>query len=135
MHLLKTVLLRHRMRGGDHYDWLLEPPDTSLESGPGDPRLLTWRLGLPSWHWRQRCHGGRAMLEMQELVAHRRAYLRRTGAVSGRRGVVQRVDAGDAVIRNWHEDGGHLELRLRHFGGLVELRRCPGLRWRMRVEE
>lgn len=133
MQLLKTVLLRHRMRGGDHYDWLIEPPGGSIERGPGEPRLLTWRLTLPSWHWRRHCGEGAAVLEMHELIAHRRAYLHRTGAVSGRRGCVQRVDEGDAIARRWHEDGGHLELRLRHFAGLVELRRWPGLRWRMRV--
>ncbi|MEX2672526.1 MAG: hypothetical protein WD294_10490 [Phycisphaeraceae bacterium] len=125
MQSLKTVLLRHQLRGGNHYDWMLETPGG--QRGPDADRLLTWRLPLPSWMWPQR------VMAMEELIAHRRVYLRRSGAIGGRRGTVQQIDRGTAIVHQWHEDGGYFELRLRHFQGLVQISRGPALRWRMRT--
>lgn len=155
MQVRQSVLLRHRMRGGDHYDWMLETPTGAAAAEAG--KLLTWRLSLPSWQWRAaggdgwrratpssggEGFGGRSAtvgaaaggaVMMEQLVAHRRDYLRRTGPISGGRGAVRQADVGYAIVRQWHDDGGCLELRLRHFRGLVRLTRGPAMRWRLHV--
>jgi hypothetical protein len=90
----RFVLLRHECPPGfdapSHWDFMLED----------GAALLTWRLGtLPV--------AGGAPVAAERLGDHRLAYLDYEGPLSGNRGEVRRVDAGEF---RWVERS---ELRLR----------------------
>jgi hypothetical protein len=78
MPALRYVVLYHTGFGEDHYDLMLE-----LEPGA---KLSTWRLP----HWPPQ--GGD---QFTPIAEHRRDYLDYEGPISGDRGSVQRVAAGD----------------------------------------
>jgi hypothetical protein len=78
---LRYVVLHHTGVAEPHFDFMLATDD----AGP----LMTWRL--PRWPMEV---GDVAL----PLPAHRRAYLDYEGPVSGNRGEVRRVAAGQAEL-------------------------------------
>mgnify|MGYP001473011401 CR=1 FL=1 len=96
----RWVLLRHELPDSSwHFDWMLERPVTRL-----DRRLLTFRLEQrPDFAPGARFTGLR-------LGDHRAAYLDFEGEVSGGRGRVRRVDAGQLLRLS--DDGGTLECQV-----------------------
>jgi hypothetical protein len=84
----RFVLLHHETPAGyprpSHYDLMLECGE--VESGGA---LRTW--ALPSWP------KAGAAIDAEELAPHRLAYLDYAGEVSGDRGKVTRVAAGEYV--------------------------------------
>lgn len=81
----RWVLLRHTLPDGtSHLDWMLDRGD-----GEG---LLSFRLG-------EGTDVRSAAVFMAERIGdHRREYLDYEGPVSGGRGMVARVDSGEAVV-------------------------------------
>ena len=116
MRIVPAVLLRHETRGGGHYDFMLAPRN--------DGELVTWRVMRPTWHWTP---GMR--VDFRSLPPHRRAYLRREGAVSRGRGWAWRADEGVAAVQFWAEGRMVVDLRMRRFRGRMELRRLSASRW------
>ncbi len=117
----RFVLLRHELPAGasepSHWDLMLEDGGV----------LLTWRLmELPT--------AGGAAVAAQKLPDHRLAYLEYEGPVSGGRGEVRRVDAGEFAWvlretgRSLIEAAGDL-LR-----GRVALERIGGDTWGLTVD-
>jgi hypothetical protein len=80
---MRTVLLQHTLPDGTfHYDWMLESP--SDQDG-----LLTFRVDA------RIDEASCVRFEGVRLRPHRRAYLDYEGEVSGGRGEVRRIAAGD----------------------------------------
>lgn len=104
------MLLRHELATGSHYDWLI--------ARPGDERLWTARVAEPSTRWAEL---GR--FELAVIGLHRREYLTYEGPVSGNRGTVRRVDAGEVRITAWSEESASLEVQMQGFCGTVRLTR------------
>ncbi len=78
---LRYVVLRHDGIADPHFDFMYEPaPDEPLRTF----RLDAWPPASPD-----------AVLEATEIAPHRRAYLDYEGPVSGDRGFVRRVAAGE----------------------------------------
>lgn len=87
--LARMVLLRHTLAdGSDHFDWMLECASGSL---------ATWRVTERPDEVRR--------LRGERLADHRAVYLEHEGAVSGGRGVVRRVAAGEC---EWMENGAEV---------------------------
>src|SRR5262245_25099312 len=108
---LRFVVLEHDWNGV-HYDLMLER----------DGLLKTWRLAAMP---------GEAEQEATELADHRLAYLEYEGPVSGGRGNVRRVAAGEYQV----VDEGEGRLRVRAAGGLegeVVLERRSEKEWTVR---
>lgn len=76
---LSYVILEHTVKGGKHFDLMLEVPQQE--------KLRTVQLQARLGKAGDSC-------AMKELEAHRRAYLEYEGEVSGDRGVVKRVERG-----------------------------------------
>ncbi len=115
-----TVVLEHRLSDHDfHFDWLIDRD--------GRSPLLTFRIPPPSLV--QGAPGARlpgcpllsiappASFTAERIADHRRLYLDYEGPISGGRGEVRRIAAGDAEIVT--ETGESLEVRIR-FPGLEE---------------
>jgi hypothetical protein len=107
----RFVLLEHTVHGMDggsatlHWDLMVEIP--------GQARLRTWRLlAAPV--------GVSGPIPAEAIGDHRQAYLEYEGDVGGGRGVVRRVDRGEA--RLVREDRLALELELE--GKLLNGRYC-----------
>lgn len=84
------MILRHEVNGAVHFDLMLEVPgQDSLRT----LQLARWPLGVG-----ESCAAS-------ESAHHRRAYLDYEGEVSGGRGVVARVAAGQ-----WADDAGLIVL-------------------------
>lgn len=115
-----TVLLRHAMEAGTHYDWLI--------ARPGEDLLWTARVADPSSRWAEL---GRWTLEA--LAPHRRVYLTYEGPVSGDRGTVERVDSGEVRIEAWTADAATLVVAMTHFQGRVSLVRQAERCWTAEV--
>ncbi len=83
----RAVLLRHDLPDGSfHYDWMIQ------RAGGPDRPLVTFRV-------RDRIdRGGAQEFAAERLSDHRAAYLGYEGPVSGDRGQVLRVAAGEMVI-------------------------------------
>lgn len=92
------VILHHVLHDGEHWDLM-------LETEPGCERLLTWQLPAEPTGL------GAFPIAARPIGDHRRAYLTYEGPVSGDRGHVRRVDAGQV---EWLASGtGRHELRLK----------------------
>jgi hypothetical protein len=115
-HLMpRYVILQHIMppHAGreSHFDLMLE------DNG----KLITWAIGdLP-------CAG--LQTTATKLPDHRLAYLDYAGPVSGDRGEVRRIDAGDYATRQWSEAVATFELRSTTCSLLCELRHRSGEQW------
>ena len=125
---LPTALLLHTTRTGWHHDWLVSDP-----SRPGDDEaamLWTARVGPATWSWR--ALGG---FTLTPIAPHRRVYLGYEGAISRGRGVVRRVDEGQAWVEVWSAERAVVRVRMRGFAGRLELRPVAGdaQRWRAAV--
>lgn len=105
--MTRTVLLRHDLPdGSSHLDWLIERPGCTDEH-----RLIAFRLTEPP-----DCSASSEFLGTR-LPDHRAHYLEYEGTISGDRGRVTRVAAGQARIERdeaelltmWVDfgDGGH----------------------------
>ena len=111
-----TVLLRHAMEAGTHYDWLI--------ARPGEDLLWTARVADPSSRWAEL-----RRWTLEALPPHRRVYLTYEGPVSGDRGTVERVDSGDVRIEAWTADAATLVVAMAQFRGTVSLTRQDALHW------
>ena len=78
----RYVVLHHTGHGEPHYDLMI---------GPADGPLVTFRL--PAWPVASR-------VTIEPLPDHRAHYLTYEGPVSGGRGEVRRVEAGDTWVVN-----------------------------------
>ncbi|MEX0774443.1 MAG: hypothetical protein WD042_01890 [Phycisphaeraceae bacterium] len=119
---LPTVLLRHDLSTGAHYDWLL--------ADPLDPAGLLWagRVTRPSWSW-----AAIDTWHIQQIAPHRRLYLTYQGPLQPRhgqgRGYVCRVDQGYALPRLWTAQRRILTLKTRYFQGEIHFHRLDADRW------
>lgn len=116
----RTVVLEHSVPGeGGHFDWLIDRD--------GRSPLLTFRLAPPqrASSAAPRGEGGCQLLSTpppasfaaERIADHRRLYLDYEGPISGGRGSVRRVAAGEAEILT--QTGEILEVRVA-FPGLGE---------------
>lgn len=114
------VVLEHTTETGVHWDLMLELP---AKEGLATWRLLSDPLEAP----------GRPVAA-ERIGDHRRSYLTYEGPISGGRGQVRRVDAGEAIViradparTQVHLTGarlrGRFEIVAAHAGGLL-FRRC-----------
>ena len=102
----RFVILHHQLDDGEHWDFMLERGEV----------LLTWRLD------REPIDRSALPLKATRIEDHRRVFLTYEGPISGRRGVVSRVDEGTALIERFDEDHIVMELRGLRLRGHVELR-------------
>ena len=100
----RFAVLEHRW-DGVHWDFLLEHGET----------LRSWALGAPIAPGRE--------VPARALPDHRLVYLEYEGAVSGGRGTVRRVDAGQYEARTWAADLVRIRLTGAQLSGEAELRR------------
>lgn len=111
MQKFPTVLLQHRRREGDHYDWLLRDP----RSAPGDERGM-WaarvRVGSAVWPRLVRW-------DLELLPHHRLDYLTYEGPISRGRGWVRRVDEGWFVPMMWLDSKKVIRLQMGRCAGIV----------------
>ncbi|MFI4916744.1 MAG: hypothetical protein ACIAS6_09605 [Phycisphaerales bacterium JB060] len=103
-----TVLLRHDLPDGSgHFDWMLAVDD----HGP----LVTFRL-------ERDISEDLGAFDGQRIADHRRRYLAYEGPITGNRGVVSRVAAGDAIVSYQSEEAIELKLNLgtrhQHLSGI-----------------
>jgi len=92
--IARTVQLQHTLPNGDwHIDWMLTPAG---QAGDCDARLITFRLPKPL----HELPPGSTMAA-ERIADHRHAYLTYEGPVSGNRGEVRRVAAGQ--ISRWSD--------------------------------
>ena len=119
---LDMAMLVHRQAvDGDHYDLLFRDPE-------GEAGLLTWRLAEPTWRW---CEVG--VLEAVAIQRHRDHYLSYEGPLTGGRGTVERVDAGQVWAVDWATNRGMLRFKTERFLGQVRLKRIEGASWQLVV--
>lgn len=89
----RTVLLRHDLPDGSHhFDWLLETGEPGRPVDPDVRSLIAWRLPASL------CDRSCAVFDAERLAPHRRLYLDYEGEVSGGRGAVRRVAAGEVAL-------------------------------------
>ena len=115
-----VVILLHTLPdGSSHYDWLTSLP------GRDEVGLVAFRLDVsplePGW----------SRLMAVRMPDHRRLYLKYEGAVSGGRGDVRRVAAGECLA--WEEREGEIVAELAFEGVRVEIRarRIDRERWEL----
>ncbi len=119
--IARCVLLRHTLPdGAAHIDWL-------LEREAGEEGLLTFRLA------ERPDRAGR--LVAQQLPDHRRAYLEFEGEVSGGRGRVDRLGAGECVVDQPAPDLLRVRFRFRSAWFLAQGRRLAPETWDFAVAE
>jgi hypothetical protein len=112
----RCVILEHRHRGGRHWDWLFEHP-----GWPADDSAPLWAARLPRLP--QRWPDRAIRLLAVTLPDHRRRYLCYQGPLTGGRGTVRRVAAGEVRPIRWRQGRAALLLWLGNWQGRVELRR------------
>lgn len=105
------VILRHETPDGGHHF------DVMLQRGPGEA-LITFRTEAPLHEFIEEARGAR--FGLQRIGEHRGAYLTFEGELSGGRGRVRRVAAGEAVLRG--EAADLLEAEISGGGGSGRLR-------------
>jgi hypothetical protein len=105
---IRFVVLRHEGVPEPHFDLM-------IEAEPGGA-LITWRVA--DWPITRE-------VRLTRLADHRRAYLEYEGAVSGDRGYVKRVAAGECEPRWSSKD----ELRVTLMGNNLTIRRLENERW------
>ena len=112
----KFVLLEHDYPHL-HWDFLIEDGDA----------LASWRLQAPPEPDR--------MIDAVPLPRHRRDYLTYEGPVSGNRGTVKRLDAGELCVDDVWPPAGQWADRLLTVRGGLRFRQCrllandTGTRW------
>lgn len=96
--MMRSVVLEHRLPDGSrHFDWMIERPD------PGVERRL--------WTWRTEARPDRVEAFAGEQIGnHRVVYLEFEGELSGGRGRVTRVAAGQAIWLG--ADSGKIGVRI-----------------------
>lgn len=117
-----TVLLRHRLAGDCHHDWMLADPfdpEGDLWTGRVRPHSHRW-ASMRGWY-------------VQQITPHRRAYLTYEGPVGRERGTVTRVDDGTFVALQWQHDRIVMDLAMIYCHARVILRRIRGDRWWAKV--
>ncbi len=90
----RFVILHHRQRDGEHWDFMIEQADA----------LATWRLEREPLA----CDG--ETIPAERIADHRKAYLEYEGPVSRDRGEVSRIESGGCEILS--NAGGVWRLRL-----------------------
>lgn len=118
---LPTAVLEHTTRDGVHYDWLLADP------ADADGLLWTARADLPPQLW-----VNAAAWSLTPIGAHRRAYLKYEGPVSGDRGVVRRIDQGTFVPELWTVSRIVIDIEMGLVRGRLELAKASDARWQAR---
>lgn len=120
-----AILLHTPPLGGGvpaHFDFLVDPPEPFPGAQAG--RLWAARMNLAPADWAKF-----GTFTLMAIAPHRRDYLTYEGPLSGGRGEVKRVDAGEARAARWTADAIELDLRLRGFTGLLRLTRKTGAQW------
>lgn len=115
---MRTVILRHTLPDGSwHHDWLVERAGIAL--------VPTWRTGQS-----RPDDASIESFEAQRIGDHRTLYLDYEGEVSGGRGVVERVAAGEVIDNAW--GNGTLVLSADFGGHVVRLvgKAIEADRWR-----
>jgi len=107
--ITRTVLLRHTLPDGSwHHDWLIERPGGA--GGADERRLIAFRV-------RPRIdREGVEAFPAERIADHRAVYLEYEGPISGGRGAVERVAAGEASLLG--ETPRSVRVRVRFPGGL-----------------
>lgn len=104
---MRFVVLHHTgwPGRGDHYDLMLQLEDGADDDDPVLRAFATLSDDFPDGisHSDTRARGGTAGIDAQinllrMLDDHRRAYLAHEGPLTGNRGSVQRVEAGDVIF-------------------------------------
>ncbi|QDU70426.1 hypothetical protein [Mucisphaera calidilacus] len=116
------VILEHRLPGAPHFDLMLS---LGACRDPEARDLWTVRVGERPGGW-----AGRVVVA-DRLADHRRAYLRRTGLVSGGRGTVRRVDRGRLWVHRLAEGLVDVSVCGRVVAGRLRGERLAGDRWRL----
>lgn len=97
IHQGRSVVLRHTLRdGSSHFDWL-------VEFQPGGALVATFRLATRP--------DGPGSFTAVPLNDHRRMYLDHEGPVSGDRGSVTRVAAGEVLRGVRDQEGAQFTVR------------------------
>jgi len=105
----RFVILHHRERSGEHWDLMIEQPES----------LATWRLvRLPS-------PDDPRPIPAERLPDHRKVYLTYEGPVSGDRGEVTRVDEGGCEILTRTDAEWRVHFEGACLGGLRIILRLP----------
>jgi len=118
----RFVIHIHQGHGPEHYDLMLS------RSGRCDEPLATWSLDAPPAAIRPvwGLAGGESQAA-RKLPDHRPAYLTYEGPVSGGRGCVRRLDAGECEVESAEPDRWTFRLRGELISGRYELVRVsPG---------
>lgn len=84
----RFVILHHQLRGGEHWDLMLEHGDT----------LLTWQL------LRKPKPADDKPIPALRIGNHRKHYLDYEGPVSGDRGHVTRIESGSVTLHDITDD-------------------------------
>lgn len=130
MLILEYAILRHTLPGSPHVDLMIENPDAVGRPGSSENDALvlrTWRVSIEPSRW------GRRPMPLIPLPDHRRAYLQKSGPVSGGRGAVQRLGGGRVAVRLWTVSRIELEPLDERCWIRWELRQRPGGGWDLRV--
>ena len=125
MQRLPLAVLRHSSAKGRHYDLMVLDPTAAPAI---THRMWAARVALPPRDW---ARAGR--LDLLALPPHREHYLTYQGPISGSRGRVVRIDAGTALARLWTPRRIVLDVRMRGYAGLLDLRRQSDRTWRVRA--
>jgi len=112
------VILHHRLKGGEHWDLMLEHGDL----------LLTWQLE------REPTDSAALPIPARRIGDHRKVYLTYEGPVSGDRGEVRRVDAGEVNIIAATHSCVLFELRQGRLRGRFQLV-SAGEDWRLEADK
>ena len=92
--MARWVLLRHELPDGSwHHDWMFEHPSSVDAAAAASGGLITFKLDS-SVHWPPG-----AKFEAERLADQRREYLEYEGPISGGRGAVRRVAAGECRVQ------------------------------------
>lgn len=108
----RFVILHHQLRGGEHWDLMLEYGEI----------LATWQLLT------EPVGGSVLPIPAKRIGDHRKAYLAYEGPVSGDRGQVRRVDSGTVDIVDFSDDRCLFVLRGGRLSGRFRLQR-EGAEW------
>lgn len=116
---LRFAILHHQVKGGEHWDFLLEH----------EGKLLSWQL----FHYP--LSSGNYPITCRRLADHRLMYLDYEGPVSRDRGHVRRVDSGHFQFEKLDEDHIVVQLSGYHLSGMYELLRAKanGELWAFQV--
>jgi len=112
----RFVILEHTQPGQPcHWDFMLEQ----------DGKLLTWQVPLPPEQW------GEQQITCTKIFDHRLKYLDYEGEISGKRGSVNRADAGEYTERSISPTYVEIELCIKAVSSVIRLEQIRIENWRL----